>query len=94
MTIRRRVEIECCRAGISRAELARRVGKLPQAVNDMLARGDMKASLLKLISEELDVTMECLMTPVGDAEYKVTKRKLMTARSALGKPGITSDFFG
>jgi hypothetical protein len=85
VTLRRRVEIECCRVGISRAELARRVGKLPQALNDMLARGDMKASLLKSISSELDVTMERLLTPVNDEEYKLWDK--------AGRSGKAADFF-
>jgi transcriptional regulator with XRE-family HTH domain len=88
LTLRRRIEIECNRVGISRAELARRVGKLPQALNDMLARGDMKASLLKRISAELGVTMELLMSPLGDEQYEAAKEAL-----AAKKKSGSAEFF-
>ncbi|MCK4791878.1 MAG: helix-turn-helix transcriptional regulator [Desulfobacteraceae bacterium] len=94
MTIRKRIEIECCRFGISRAELARRVGKLPQALNDMLSRGDMRASLLKEIATELGVTMERLMAPIDDKEYMEIKQSLMEKRRESGNTEAASDFFG
>lgn len=73
--LRERIGVECDLAGISRAELARRIGKTAQSLNAMLGTGDMKASLLLRISEELDVPMERLMSSVTNEEY-IQARKL------------------
>lgn len=73
--LRERIGVECDLAGISRAELARRIGKTAQSLNAMLGTGDMKASLLLRISEELNVPMERLMSPVTNEEY-IQARKL------------------
>lgn len=74
--LRERIGVECDLADISRAELARRIGKTAQSLNSTLSTGDMRASILKKISEVLGVSMERLMSPVTDEEYvKVRKLK-------------------
>ena len=74
--LRDRIGVECEMTGISKAELARRIGKSPQALNAMLANGDMKATILKKISDVLKVPMELLLTPVTDQDYiEARKRK-------------------
>lgn len=78
--LRERIGLECDLANISRAELARRIGKSAQSFNAILAKNDMKASLLLEISKELDVSMERLMSPVSDGEY-VEMRKLKRERT-------------
>lgn len=82
MSLRLRIEIECDRVGISRAELARQVDVRPQALNDRLARGDMKASLLRKISIVLKVTMEKLMKPVSPEEYEDAKNAALQRSKA------------
>ncbi len=78
LDFRTRIEVECDKKGISRAALARKIGKTPQTLNDMLARGNMKATVLKEVAVALGVSMEHLMEPVTDEEYaevKIIKRK-------------------
>ena len=95
MSLRLRIEIECDRVGISRAELARQVDVRPQALNDRLARGDMKASLLQKISIVLKVTMEKLMEPVTEKEYEEAKSTAVqrSKEQVFGNTGAEAGFF-
>ena len=95
MKLRLRVEVECDRAGMSRAELARLIGIRPQALNDRLARGDMKASLLKKIANVLKVPMEILLTEVTAEEYAAAKTLAMekNKNKVFGDSGAEAGFF-
>lgn len=73
--LRERIRVECEMAGISKAELARRIGRTPQAFNAMLKRGDMKATNLSLVAEVLEVSMETLLTPVSDEDLLEAAKK-------------------
>ena len=78
--LRDRISVECEMSGISKAELARRIGKSPQALNAMLANGDMKATVLKKVSEVLEVPMEILLTPVTDQDYVEARKRSRLAK--------------
>jgi ribosome-binding protein aMBF1 (putative translation factor) len=78
--LRLRIEVECDRIGISRAELARRIGKTPQSLHDVISRGNMKATLALEISRALEVPMEVLLTPVSEHEYAQAKKAKMDRR--------------
>lgn len=68
-----RLKVECDRIDISLAELARRIGLTPQAMNDVVQRGNMKATMLLQIAKVFDIPMEILMTPVSEDERAVVR---------------------
>jgi len=68
-----RLKVECDRIDISLAELARRIGLTPQSMNDVVQRGNMKATMLLQISKVFDVPMEILMTPVSENDRAVVR---------------------
>jgi len=78
--LRLRIEVECDRIGISRAELARRIGKTPQSLHDVISRGNMKATLALDVARALDIPMEVLLTPVSEHEYAQAKLAKMERR--------------
>jgi len=66
---RARVAIVLREKGWSFRELARRLGKSPPRIQDIVDRGDPKASVLREIAEALGVTPESLLEEVSEEEY-------------------------
>jgi lambda repressor-like predicted transcriptional regulator len=89
---KKRLQVECWNRGISRAALARSIGKTPQTLHDMLTRGNMKATVLRDIATVLQVPMEILMTPVSDLEYAEAKAR-KTPKPKRREQG-KGEFFG
>lgn len=54
MTISEQIKVLCVRSNISMAELARRLGKSPQAFNAKLKRGSFTIEELEIIAEAVD----------------------------------------
>lgn len=54
MTISEQIKVQCVRSNISMAELARRLGKSPQALNAKLKRGSFTIEELEIIAEAVD----------------------------------------
>ena len=54
MTISEQIKVLCVRSNISMAELARRLGKAPQALNAKLKRGSFTIEELEIIAEAVD----------------------------------------
>ncbi len=67
--LRARLQVECARKGWSLSELARRLGKSPQGLQDVLRRGNPKAETLAEIAEALEVSVARLYQPVTPEEY-------------------------
>ncbi len=66
---RARVQIILRDRGWSFNELARRLGKSPPRINDIVRRGDPKTSVLKEFAEILGVTLEEILEEVTPDEY-------------------------
>ena len=66
---RARLEILLRARGWTFTELGRQVKKSPQAVKDILDRGDPKASTLKMFADALDVSSDDLLEEVTAEEY-------------------------
>jgi len=77
-----RIEVECDRKGISRATLARAVGKSPSGFYNILVRGDMKASLARDIAQYLEIPIELLYVPVSEQEFAEAKKMKLQHRQA------------
>lgn len=60
-----RIKAAIERSGITKAELARRVGKTPQAVNGWLTTGTISKPLLSQVSQVLDEDLDYLLTGVS-----------------------------
>ena len=58
MTISEKIKILCVRAGISVAELSRRVGKSPQNFNAKMKRGTFSVAELEQIAAAVGCTYE------------------------------------
>lgn len=54
MTISEQIKVLCVRSNISMAELARRLGKSPQALNAKLKRESFTIEELEIIAEAVD----------------------------------------
>lgn len=67
--IKARIEVECRRSSITVSELARRTGRSPQALRDILVRGNPTLSTIREIAAALEVDMEELIRPVTAEEY-------------------------
>lgn len=58
MTISEKIKVLCVRAGISVAELSRRVGKSPQNFNAKMKKGTFSVSELEQIADAVGCTYE------------------------------------
>jgi len=67
--IKARIEVECQKLGVTMAEIARRTGRSPQALQDILKRGNPTLSTLREIADAMDVEMDVLIKPVTAEEY-------------------------
>ena len=76
------LKLECDRMDISLAELARRIDLSPQALNDVIQRGNMKATMLLEIAKVFNVPMEILMRPVSETDRTVV-RTIKEARKEM-----------
>lgn len=62
MTIKQKVELAAAYAGISKAEVARRIGWTPQNLNQRLDVGKFTMDELKKIGEALEAPYSCSFT--------------------------------
>jgi len=67
--LRARVEVECSNRGITLTELARRVGKSPQGLNDILNRNSPRLSTVQELAQALGLTLDVFLRPVTVEEY-------------------------
>lgn len=78
---RARVEILLRERGWSFRELGRQIDKSPQALKDIVDRGDPKASTLKMIADALDVSPDDLLQEVTPEEYGEAFLPVLNANS-------------
>jgi len=67
--LRARVELECAKRGWSLAYFARKLGKSPQALNDLIKHSSHRESTIRELSAALDITVDYFSTPVSPVEY-------------------------
>ena len=66
---RARVEIEAHRNDWTLAEVARRVNRTPQALQDILKRGNPTLATLREFADALSIPAEEMMSEVDPSEY-------------------------
>ena len=64
-----RVRMKAADAGISLAEVARRMGTSPQALSALLRTNNPKATHLAEMADALGVSVDYLLSPVSPTEY-------------------------
>lgn len=69
-----RVKFECMCAGVSQAEIARRLDMTPQAFHNMIMRGNPKATVTIRIAEELGIETNVLFQELTKKERDSIER--------------------
>jgi lambda repressor-like predicted transcriptional regulator len=67
--VRARVEVECAKRGWTIAELGRRCGRSPQAMNDVLSRQNPRLQTIKELADVLGISVADFFKVVTTEEY-------------------------
>lgn len=68
---RARIEIEIRKHGMSMSEFARKTGRTPQALNDLLNRNNPRLDTVREFAEVFSMKMDDFVKPVTTFEYGV-----------------------